>query len=248
MPHLIKRSNTKVVLSGAMLEMWKYQKPFFYNFPPSRQKHTLYNENKNDRRNDNLIALRARLKRLIIANINQYKCKTIFITYTFASNIENVQEANKEWSLYVKRFDYWLMSKGFEKAKYITVIEFQKRGAVHYHTLYFNIPYIQNLKIDVARIWQLGFIKIISLDNVKYVASYVVKYLQKGLIDKRLIKQKAYFSSRNLKRPLLYRNNNQAMSIYQDFKNFDMIETAVSEKYVSTRYGLVEYLQIKKSN
>jgi hypothetical protein len=42
--------------------------------------------------------------------------------------------------------------------KYVSVVEFQKRGAVHYHAVFFNLPFIVN--DELAAIWSHGFIKI----------------------------------------------------------------------------------------
>jgi hypothetical protein len=85
--------------------------------------------------------------------------------------------------------------------KYAVVIEFQKRGAIHFHVLFFNLPYIdQNI---LAKLWGKGFIKINKIDNVKNIGSYVTKYMSKDFGDSRLCGQKSYFTSRGLKKPFI---------------------------------------------
>lgn len=243
MPHLIKRSLNKLIHCGKTLEFIEYEKPFFYNFPP-KKKNLFSNLKKNDiieRRDDNIIKSRSRLRRLILSNTEVYKQKPLFITYTFAENIESPTEANIEWSNYQKRLNYFLFKRGLEKAKFITVIEFQKRGAVHYHTLYFNIPFIENIKIELSKIWGLGFIQVKSLENIENVAGYVSKYLQKGLIDKRLRNKKAFFGSRNLLRPLLFRDNNEVL-LKKNKSNLFLIKT---DNYESLKYGKIIYTVYK---
>lgn len=242
MPHLIKRSNKKLIVMGDTIEYLKYEKPYFYNRPPTSRKafHYIDEKKKVDRRDDNLLQARKSLKRLIESNVNQYNQKSLFVTFTFASNIDDPSVANPEWSAFARRFNTFLKFK----AKYATVIEFQKRGAVHYHVLYFNIPFISDLKLHLARIWALGFVKMNAIHNVKSISSYISKYLQKGMIDKRLLHRKAYFTSRNLYKPLIFRNELEIPSILQDLNEDRIVKSSVTENYLTSKYGLVELEQI----
>ena len=91
---------------------------------------------------------------------------------------------------------------GTKKAnlRYSVVVEFQERGAVHYHIVFYNLPYLKSDKL--AEIWGNGFVKINKIDDVDNVGAYVTKYMSKDLGDERLRGRKCYFNSRCLKQPV----------------------------------------------
>ena len=194
------------------------------------------------------------IERLIDCNYND---KSTFLTLTFARNLEDLPEANKEFNLFIKRLKYHLKkideaneddetdentedvkddeaventedvkddeaveniedvkvdeanedteddeAKEKESLKYISVWERQERGAIHYHVILFNLPFIKAKKIE--EIWKNGFIKInLIKDEDKAtgsVSTYLTKYFVKDIAE-RVREKKAYFSSRNLKKP-----------------------------------------------
>jgi hypothetical protein len=91
------------------------------------------------------------------------------------------------------------MKKQFPEFQYLAIVEFQKRGAVHYHLLC-NLRYVQSKKIE--KIWKHGFIKIKRISNIKNIGAYVCKYLQKEMFDKRMFGKKKYFRSQDLEKPV----------------------------------------------
>jgi len=250
MPHLIKKSNKRLLICNKTVKLIEYQKSYFYNFPPSPRKsfHYVDSENKivNDRRLDNSIRSKNLVKNLVLSNCQYYKQMPLFITFTFADNIDDPKDANPEWTKFIKRFNTFLISLRYQKCKYLTVIEFQKRGAVHYHCLFFNIPFIPNLKIKMAEIWALGFITIKSLKDINddnHLANYISKYMTKSFSDKKFFSQKNYFTSRGLNKPLRFRNEKDILSILQTIEKENILELVHNEKYISDRYGLVEFTQ-----
>jgi hypothetical protein len=54
----------------------------------------------------------------------------MFTTLTFRENLHNIKEANYEFLKFIKRVKY-----KFGDFKYLAVIEFQDRGAIHYHMI-----------------------------------------------------------------------------------------------------------------
>ena len=60
-----------------------------------------------------------------------------------------------------------------QKIKYLAVIEFQERGAVHYHVLS-DIPYIPQKELQ--DIWGHGFVYINAVKHVDNIGAYIVKY------------------------------------------------------------------------
>lgn len=115
-----------------------------------------------------------------------------FITLTFAENVVDLSVANNEFKKFIKRLRY---EEG--NFKYLAVIEFQKRGAIHYHMIS-DLFYISNHKL--RRIWSGGFVRINRIKHVDDVGAYLVKYMCKA-DDLRLHKRKAYLRSGNLEKP-----------------------------------------------
>jgi len=186
------------------------------------------------RRSDNLTVARQKIRRIINANKNQYDQKTKFITYTFKENITSLEEANKKWRKYCKKIQY-----RYGKIKYLSVVEFQKRGAIHYHVLYFNLPYIKEIKPTLSKLWKHGFINIKTLKEVRNVGAYVCKYLQKEIMDKRLLREKAYFCSKGL---IKFEEYKHSEDIAEKLAS-GIIEKEVQKEYESMAYGRIIYQQ-----
>lgn len=104
--------------------------------------------------------------------------------------------------------------------KYLAVIEFQNRGAVHYHVLS-DIPYIP--QEELQDLWGNGFVYINAISHVDNIGAYIVKYMTKDNMDTRLQGLKAYLYSRNLKKPEVIINH--------DLKEFDKLEKLVKTNY-----------------
>jgi hypothetical protein len=189
------------------------------------------------------------VRRLIFANAWKHKCypdgyyQPQFITFTFAENITDVTEANYLFNKYIKRLNYKLKSKAKNSVCYITVIEFQKRGAVHYHTIFFNLPLIDihsEFQTGLfAETWGHGFIKVKHINEAKGVASYLTKYLTKENMDTRLISRKKYFCSRNVKRPFIIRDVYRAQNMISELEQFEIDYEA---KYSTPGGNEVNYL------
>jgi len=123
----------------------------------------------------------------------------VFLTLTFADNITDIEIANNEFTAFIRRMNYEITGSIKAYLKYVVVIEFQKRGAIHYHAIFFNLPLIG--KERIKEIWGNGWIKIKAIDNVKDVGFYVTKYMSKNFDDERLKGHKCYFVSDGLKKP-----------------------------------------------
>jgi len=240
------------------------------------------------------------IERLIDCNYND---KSTFLTLTFARNLEDLPEANKEFNLFIKRLKYHLKKldeaneddetdentedvkddeaveniedvkvdeanedtedteddedKEKESLKYISIWERQQRGAIHYHVIMFNLPFVEAKKLE--EIWKNGFIKInLIKDEDKAtgsVSTYLTKYFVKDIAE-RVREKKAYFSSRNLKKPKEWKQRltddeineilvNDKDILYQ--KEFDgkvFIGTVGKEK----KFKNVRKIYIKKRN
>lgn len=147
---------------------------------------------------------RENVRRLITMNFdNSDKFVTLTFRNTDLFDIENVKDTNREFKKFIQRLKRYLEKNNKKELKYVTVIEFQKRGAIHYHCI-MNIPFIKNK--ELAKIWGNGFVKVNKIDYVDNVGAYVVKYMSKEFDDNRLMGEKGYLCSKYLDRPLILKS------------------------------------------
>ena len=200
-------SNKKIVISGSNIDFYQYERSFLYgpNVGSSRKI-----EAKTGKQVLNLESLKkhAYNRRRYFTNLvntNAYswassKSESLkFVTLTFAGNMSNPRKANKYYTLFIKRLDYFLFPLGERSLKYVTILEFQKRGALHYHSIFFNLPYLSWKKLNT--LWGKGFVFIQRVDRIKDLGHYVTKDMVKSFDDPRLYKQKRYFRSDGLHEP-----------------------------------------------
>lgn len=187
----------KVIIAGNVIEVYEYEKSVHFGY-----KDTIKNskgrgsiasaDDKEKNREKVLSRARKDLRRIINCNIQKY---SKFLTLTFKDNVQDLDYANNEFKNFIKRLNYHYGIK----IKYSAVIEFQKRGAIHYHCILYNL--VQKINVqELQEIWKHGFIKINSIDNVDNVGAYVCKYMTKT-DDDRLLGRKMYFNSRGLNKP-----------------------------------------------
>jgi len=232
----------KVYRLGDIYEIYKYELPVYagyHKFKKSNKKNT--NENtKKENRKKVVTRIRNNIRRLAIANFNEY---SRFFTATFKDNITKMDYANCEFRKFIKRIKY-----NYGDFKYIAVVEFQKRGAIHYHMLS-DFGYIKQKELE--KIWGNGFVWIRDLltgnkgKSVDNVGAYLVKYMNKNIIDKRLMGKKAYFTSRNLVRPeIVYED----IGLDECFEKYDLNNNHMvySNKFMSKENGIVNYFEFNK--
>lgn len=232
---LCKSSFYKEVLCGSILETFQYQFPVMLNAPNNAERKT---KSENIKGKSSIYRARTEIRRLINCNTNFFGTINLFVTFTFADNIVDLKNANKKFTNYTKRLNRFLQRNGYSSARYLVVVEFQKRGAIHYHVVYFNLPFLPNIKIVFSSLWREGFVSIQSIRKVRKIGLYVSKYLQKGVVDQRLAGQKCYFTSRGLNRPVVSR--------YPQFQ-FDAVQSGAIVKlgyeqvFQSNQQGSVIY-------
>jgi len=232
---LTRFSNRRLVLCGKTFELYEYEVPYAYNKGPELRGDSPGGWSRPaERRLDNLRAVKQRVRRLVSTNVSLSHEVPKFVTYTFARNVKSVSEANRLWRLYCKRFSY-----EFGRQPYLSVVEFQKRGAVHYHTLYFAFPFVAGLKGKLAAVWGHGFVNVKGIAHVRNVPAYLTKYLQKELVDSRLVGHKAFFTSRGLHQPLEYKDPSQVALCLAG----STMATRIRRTYVSERFGRIDYSQ-----
>lgn len=231
--------NVKAVWSGSIVELYEYEQSVVIGETNNGSGRSVEadEENKKRHRKNTLARARRSVRRLINANVDAWGEKSKFLTLTFAENVQDVKQANYEFKKFRQRLEYDLKIK----LKYVGVIEFQKRGAIHYHVIFFNLPYIQSN--DLERIWGNGFIKINAIDHVDNIGAYVTKYMTKDNNDDRLIGKKSYFTSRGLKEPIeRYLNEKEIAEVKDKLSHKKVYEDRFDNEYVGdilyTQYNL----------
>ena len=230
----------KVVISGDFLELYQYQKTILKGFQVTKDDIVKIKEKTTETITTNwqksqfsLTRTRRNIRRLINANLVMNK----FLTLTFAENVCDIDVANYEFKKFIERLKYQYPTLDL---KYLTVIEFQKRGAVHYHMV-LNTPKIKASKI--AELWGNGFIKINEIKKCDNLGAYVSKYLSKESTE-RLYNRKKFFCSHNLERPLEVVDKLLIDNLLEMYKIKDMkprFETIIENDFI----GKVAYYQFK---
>lgn len=175
------------------------------------------------------------VRQLVTCNFTEH---SKFITLTFRENMTDVKQANKAFKKFIMRLTYWKKAS----FKYLAVIEFQQRGAVHYHMIA-DLDFVPAEMLQT--LWGQGFIKINDISHVDNVGAYVVKYMNKDTNDPRLQGLKAYNCSRGLTRPTDLRS--WELADYQAVKEIsaELQEKSpvYSSQYTSEQSGKILYQQ-----
>ena len=225
----------KVIVSGKQIEIYEYKESVIYGYSDikkgSRGRQTVANdEDKEINREKVFKRARTNLRRLINANI---EVDSKFLTLTFRDNVTDLDFANNEFKKFVKRLNYHFNIK----LKYSCVIEFQKRGAIHYHVVLYNL----NGKVDLNKlsdIWGHGFIKLNRIKGVDNVGAYICKYMTKT-DDKRLEGRKMYFNSRNLNKPTEIKDPETVNAVVGSLQN----QSPKYENIFTNEYNSINYKQ-----
>ncbi|MEK5061884.1 hypothetical protein BK126_28515 [Paenibacillus sp. FSL H7-0326] len=203
---------TKVFVSGNVVEVYQYELPIARGYERSTSGISTSpdydidletgeilsspEDRKLSSRAQSNIRARNNLRRLALMNFTN---KSKFLTLTTKENITDLEESNKHFKAFIRKLKKECKD---ESLKYLAVIEFQKRGAVHYHMLC-NLPYVRVEKI--RSLWRSvvgeGNIDLQRIDHVDNIGAYVIKYMTKEDADPRLIGKKMYQCSKGLTKP-----------------------------------------------
>jgi len=220
MPH----TNTKIIVTPNAIHVYQFSKVILYG--TSKKKAIRARRQRSDSQPRDDLRNRWRSKKqvgLILESNADPKVfeprssfRPLFATFTFAENITDLTRANKEFKQFIQRANYELGKLYRELTttlKYLVVPEFQKRGAVHYHVIFFAFPKMDDTNKFLSRIWKHGFTFNTTISNVSHLKNYVTKYFTKNYADPRLRGKKHYFCSKGVKRPQVYynRQNNEAI-------------------------------------
>jgi hypothetical protein len=195
-----------------------------------------------------------KIRRLASANHNQYKetetgyFKTKHLTLTLQDpNLTFLEQTNPFFTSFARRINRHLYGREDRNLRYLAVPERQERGVIHYHTLLFNMPYIEQRRLQ--DIWEQGLPEIEAAHGIKgivfiavrdnpKVVMYLTKYLVKNFSDPTLEGKRKYFPSVNLLRPEIVYDENRVKEI----KSFVSKEYLTYNNTFNTKYnGKVGY-------
>lgn len=222
-----------MIVAGNVIEIYEYEKPICKGFAKRKvgRGNSLHTSQEVKAHNREKTAQRARAVVRRTANANPQLTK--FLTLTYAENMTDLTKARKDFDKFVKR-----VKTHYATFQYIVVIEFQARGAVHFHLLC-NLPFVD--VNDLAKVWRYGFIKINKIDNVDNVGAYITKYMTKENVDNRLIGRKCYSMSKDLNKADMYTKEDDIEEVLIGLDNVKRTHTA---EFSTEYYGVVTYTQI----
>lgn len=205
--------NTKIIETSTTKEVYLYEKPIYTKVDlenkiilSEHNKRKIFDEMSAQYQYDSLKRkqkhyeqMRWEVARIVDCNFDN---KTKFLTLTFKENIQDITQTNREFKYFIQRLNYHIYQTKTQSLKYIATWEKQKRGAIHYHVIFFDFPYIA--KETLQQIWEHGFIKInrVYVDSKENRGRYLSKYFGKDL-ELKEHKKKAFFKSQQLKMPIV---------------------------------------------
>lgn len=133
-----------------------------------------------EHRTDNLTSVAQSLKHMreyINTNIKDPR-KALFITLTYAANMQDPEQLYNDFRKFNMRLAYYIRKNDLPPYDYLVAVEPQARGSLHAHLLLVfqkKAPFIPS--VDLAKIWGHGFIKIRALKNVDNIGAYLSAYL-----------------------------------------------------------------------
>lgn len=192
----------------------------------------------------NEINRKKRFRRLVDSNVSTYpKPKNPFnirtaphfppvlLTLTYDRPLSDIHKGKEDLNLFMRRLNY---SFDNPDLKYLAVPEKTKNDRVHFHNLFFNLPFAPKQLFQDA--WGNGFIDVRRIDRVRSMGRYMTKYLTKSTDREK--HQKSFISSKDLKKPVVIYNQEIADEITNNLKNYQIIS---KNSYHSIWEGKVNY-------
>lgn len=237
----------RAVISGGIIEIYEYSegyaKGYKDKFHVSGRRKDYVSPNYSENREKTLQRARTNLRRTINSNANQYgKITSKFLTLTFAGNEQDLGYANGEFTKFIKRLNYYIFKSKRSILKYSAVVEFQDRGAIHYHIVVYNMPYVAAAKIN--SLWSHGNINVKMIEHIDNIGSYLCKYMTKENDNPLLQGKKCYFNSRGLKKPIELTDKKEVKAL---LKSLPLIHLKFKTNFFNEHLGDVSYYQFNIS-
>lgn len=255
-------SDTKVVISGELVEVYKYARPRILN-SARRSKmispygtRTSIEEGSLDpsaytRHHNSKHRARRNMRRKIWANYTSTDQlhKHLFLTFSYKENMQDYDRLVVDWENFMARFKR--MYPHYEP-RYVAVPERQKRGAWHIHVMMFNAPFIPIQ--ELCRVWghggerngvDLQVKNLLQKQNRLKGANYMAKYVGKTFDDAKIRSKgrKAYWVSKNLIVPTEYERTDSCRDVVW-FLEKNNIEMLGDTRYVGHLRGMSHSIYI----
>lgn len=229
-------SKSKIIQSNDLVEVYDFEVPVKFGQTNAKRKFCRSKSIRSvEHRARSIIRALNTVRRLTHINFSE---NDKFITLTFNNDqpidINDLSSCLPYYQKFIRK-----LRKKYSSLKFITVPEFQKRGAVHYHLLC-NIPFIQKGELEI--LWPYGFSKPKAVKSSLHLALYLCKYLSKRFDDKRKEGHRLYYSSKNLAKPTI-QYGETAEVISKRLKEHHSEAVQYERPYTTTRNGLVTYTQ-----
>lgn len=257
----MSQTHFKLTISNNVFEFYEFSNPITYAEPRVKKTSKTQDSEPIKKSDFNSAAYRAKknLKRIMECNAgawvndNKKPYKPMFLTLTFRENIQDLNYAHNEFKKFMQRLNTLAFGTKTRDIKYVAVVEFQKRGAIHYHIGLFNLPYIDRIYDKLAEIWTAGSRTIVPIKTPRGAIKYFSKYLIKSFEDNKLKGRKKYFISTGLKKPLIVRDEESVKAIKHALENLHWLikpyENSFTVDFVGktdyTRYELPPEMQLK---
>src|SRR5690625_4448154 len=175
------------------------------------------------------------------------------MTLTFKQNVKDHKTANDEFKKFIQRLNYRVTGQKRAVLQYTCVVERQKRGAIHYHVIFYNLHYTPFN--ELSDVWQnkneQRGLRINAIKEIDNVGSYVTKYISKEI---RALKdnenggrekdKKIYFQSLGLKKPREEKITED--EIKKVMKNLSKTDKIFQSEFENEYVGKIKYTQIRE--
>lgn len=228
---IVKTIDNTTQIFGNHIKTVEYKTPLYVH---SNDRTDYKKTKEGEKRDDSLSRTRLTLYYLIHSNIRKHgPYPPVFLTLTYKKNQTSLKDANKDFRDFSKRLNYHTSTK----LRYISVPEFQERGAVHYHIMYFNLRFIHFS--ELTKLWTHGSIKIERARDVKNLSAYMTKYLTKGTIQQTLKHHRLILTSQGLFKPKVFHNQDAKIAEYQ-VTIHELISMVSTEKKITKEQKFIQ--------
>ena len=238
---------TKTIKYGNFLEVYNYELSPQPKVKIGKDKDKIERDEEDlfAKRLDNIKVTKRNFTRLISANL--IKNKPLLVSLTYSENMTDIAIGYQDF----RKFAQALRNKFGNHFKYIAAPEFQKRGAVHFHVLFWDLPDTvspaqERKERIIQSFWGHGYVDLELTDGSDKLAGYLAKYMAKAFVDTRLKNKKAYVASRNISRPVVDKYTLTLASLYL---YLDPNDVPIYEKEYDTAWlGKCRYRLFKRNN
>lgn len=248
----------KIISYGNNLEVYEYEKDIIVLRRRKREREAdtesedlgtngedTLSERQLGKRQDNARRASMAFRRLVACNLGGLT-QPLLVTLTYGENFTDLERAYRHYSSFIQSLRY----KYGKDFKYVCVPEFQKRGAVHFHALFWGLPteifLLERQTRTLARLWGHGYVYLKETDGDEKLSFYLSKYMAKAFVDPRLKNQKCYVASRNMERPVVQGGSFSPQLLIEDYGADDV--PLVDRTYDTKWLGTGRYRLFKTSN